>query len=992
MVLKKIFFRISFYNGKADTYILLFLHQMIRFRFKYCIFLLLIFVFSYSGIAQVKEIGNPYIRNYPRKITQAGQQNWMIEQGADDLMYFANNEGLLEFNGFDWVVHALPNRSVVRSLKYQNQKIYVGGFNEIGYFSRQDNGKLKYTSFLSKIPEEYADFGDVWKIYMIDNQIIFQSFKFIFYFVNGELERIIAAPDNFHFSFEVDGELYVNDLKMGLFRVAPERLVPVYGVDFLKGKEIWAMEAIEDGILIATADEGLFLYKNFQLQVLKTPASNYLKSNQIYSFTRLKDKKLAFGTVQNGLLICSERGEIIKILNRKNGLQNNTVLSLKQDRFENLWLGLDNGIDYLEINSPFSYFGLADGLSAGYASADYKGALYLGTNQGVFYKSWDKLTNEEKFEEFALIDGTRGQVWSLGKFDDQLICGHNKGFLQIENGKARVICNNPGGWLLKAVPNKPDLLLGGTYGGFILLEKKNGKWSYGGQVKGFTESARVFEWENDSTLWMSHGLKGVYKLIFNDTYTSIVQAALYGKNKGLPSNFSLEINLLDGQIVVASTSGIYTYNSLDDKFYYNQELTSKFNGFMPLKIFEDKKKNVWFFTENNLGVLRMQEDGSQILISTPFTSISNSYINGFQYLNPINETNILFGSDIGFIHYNPGKLKKYDYTFNTFIDKVDFIKADSVLSQTNITSIDLTKNPFENRQNHFVFSFVATDYENSDHLLYSTKLEGYSDGWDAWSPQRTREYTNLKYGAYTFKVRSKNGYNSIGNEAKFSFVINPPWFRTWWAFILYGFTFVLLALLLYYLIKRQANVLKRKEKIEQLRIRRQNENRMKREKLQAEKELIRIKNEQLRAEMISKDKELANSTLQMIQKNKLLNRLKVELDKMNSKTSDELIQNQNQALIRRINREIEDKNQWRVFEEHFEAVHETFLKKIKTEFPDLTPRELKLAAYLRLNISTKEIALLMNISTRGVEVARYRLRKKFKLKRDQSLLDFILNY
>ncbi|MBN2236959.1 MAG: hypothetical protein JW729_05335, partial [Bacteroidales bacterium] len=258
--------------------------------------------------------------------------------------------------------------------------------------------------------------------------------------------------------------------------------------------------------------------------------------------------------------------------------------------------------------------------------------------------------------------------------------------------------------------------------------------------------------------------------------------------------------------------------------------------------------------------------------------------------------------------------------------------------------------------------------------------------------KRTREYTNLEAGSYTFRVQAKNGFNTISKEAFYTFRILPPWYKTWWAFIGYGILVLIFVWFLVYLAKIQASILKRKEKIEQLRIRRQNENKIKREMLLAEKELIRLKNEKLKVEMLAKDKELANSTLQMIQKNKLLNRLKGELDKMNSKTTDDIIRSQNQALIRRINKEIEDKNQWRVFEEHFEAVHEEFLKRLKEQYPNLSPKEQKLATYLRLNISTKEIALLMNISARGVEIARYRLRRKFNLDRDNNLLEFILNF
>jgi ligand-binding sensor domain-containing protein/DNA-binding CsgD family transcriptional regulator len=949
-------------------------------------------ILSLNTLGQVKKIGHPSIHSFPRKITQAGQQNWGIDQDQLGIMYFANNDGLLEFNGFDWLVHPLPNNSAVRSVKAINEQIFVGGFNEFGFFERDYLGHLNYQSLIELLPEDKQNFGDIWKIYKINNHIIFQCYKYIFFYDGTKISRIIPAPGLFHFSFELNGELFVNDLNYGLFRVAPKRLVLIPGLEKLKGKEIWGMLPYQEGILLATADDGLFFFKNFKLVPWETPTSKYLQKNQVYSLLRLKDNNLAFGTIQNGLLISSNQGEILKILNLKNGIQNNTILSLKQDSELNLWLGLDNGIDYVKINSPFSYFDASDDLSAGYASTIFKDYLYLGTNQGVFYKSLDDLNSAEGDAKFSIIENTRGQVWSLNTYQDILICGHNKGFYEINKNKAKQICNNPGGWELKPIPAKKNMLIGGTYNGFVILEKKGQHWVYKMDVKGFEESARVFEWENDSVLWMSHGLNGVYKLTFNTTYSRISSVQLYGKKDGLPSNFSLEINRLDNKIIVASSEGLYSYHPSTDRFERNVAETEKFKGLFPLKIKEDKIGNIWFFTRDKLAVLRKQEDGRLVLIQTPFTAIENEFVSGFQHLNPISDTDIYIGLDNGFVHYNPNQPKIYTYDYQTYITRINYSASDSLLDLSNIVHLDARLHHFNSKENQISFSYAANDFENSDKLLYSTKLVGYDKDWQAWTKNRTKEYTNLSDGEYNFNVRAKNNYGKISKSANFQFIINPPWYNTWQAYLVYLVLLFLLILLIIKLYKNQTRILKRKEKIEQLRLRRQNENRIKREMLQTEKELIRLKNDQLRSEMLAKDKELANSTLQMIQKNKLLNRLKTELDKLNTKTDDEMIRHHNRSLIRRINREIEDKNQWKVFEEHFEAVHEAFLKRLKTAYPDLSPRELKLAAYLRLNISTKEIALLMNISPRGVEIARYRLRKKFKLDRSTNLLNFILNF
>ena len=93
-------------------------------------------------------------------------------------------------------------------------------------------------------------------------------------------------------------------------------------------------------------------------------------------------------------------------------------------------------------------------------------------------------------------------------------------------------------------------------------------------------------------------------------------------------------------------------------------------------------------------------------------------------------------------------------------------------------------------------------------------------------------------------------------------------------------------------------------------------------------------------------------------------------------------------VIRQINKEIEDKDQWALFERNFNQVHEEFFKKLAQINNKLTPKDLKLCAYIKMNLSNKEIAPLMNITVRGVETHRFRLKKKLDLK-EKNIFEFI---
>ena len=196
----------------------------------------------------------------------------------------------------------------------------------------------------------------------------------------------------------------------------------------------------------------------------------------------------------------------------------------------------------------------------------------------------------------------------------------------------------------------------------------------------------------------------------------------------------------------------------------------------------------------------------------------------------------------------------------------------------------------------------------------------------------------------------------------------------------------------YYLRKRILKA-RLREKIKQEKRFAQREKMFKEQTALSEKEIVQLRNESLRNEMTFKNKELANATLHLIQKNKTLTYLKEDLGKLLKNIPSDSPEKQNvNNLLKKINKDLRNEKSWELFNSYFDEVHQDFIARLKSQHKDLTPKELRLCAYLRMNISTKEIAPLMNISIRGVEISRYRLRKKLKLEHDKNLTDFILTF
>jgi ligand-binding sensor domain-containing protein/DNA-binding CsgD family transcriptional regulator len=963
------------------------------------LYLLAQFFFS-PGYAQIKNIGIPFIRNFPKREYKAGTQNWSIAQDQRGFMYFANNEGLVVFDGVVWHLYKMPNSSITRSVYIdKSENIYVGAYNELGKMVFGSNGKLEFKSLKKYIPSYYQNFDDIWNITSFEGKIIFQSYSSAFVYDNDTSFTVIKAPVRFQSSYKVNEKLFFNDIEKGLFELRSGQLVPLAGCESLNGEEIWSVLPFSGGdqLLISTLTKGVFIYKEGKLRPWQVPVNAYLKKNQIFSAIVVQGHYFAFGTIQDGIIIVNSSGEIIQHINRKKGLQNNTVLKVFADRSGDLWLGLDNGIDYININSPITFLKQSEGIGTGYTSIIHNGKLYLGTNQGLFVKDWDGSDNNSSLR---MIPNTSGQVWYLGVHDGVLICGHNNGTYVIEGEVARQICKIPGGWKYHILKRFPNYLIGGTYSGMILFKKENTEWRFVGKIKGFDESFRVFEEDSDGNLWMSHGFKGIYKISFGSSLESVKSFRYFTIKDGLPTNYNLNVFKIKGQILFTTNNGIYQFNAQNEHFEksitFNQ-LFSPITDFSFLK--EDIKGNIWYVawyqSSNKAGVFRSQEGGKLQHITSPFTLLNGKFISGFESIYPFSDDHLFFGTEDGFAHYSPTAHFSFNPKFSTFITKAVASNIDSTFFYGNNHGAgDATvqeRYSFRYPKNAFKFYFASPVYDNPESVEYSFKLSGLSSDWSLWNSSSSVEFALLPEGNYVFSVKARNSVGVESKEDVLPFSIRPPWYRSGFAIMGYVALFILLALFSMWVFIQRIEISRRKERLKHLKAYRQKERDYIQQVSLSEKKIIKLKNETLKSEMIHRDKELANQTMDLIRKNKFLAKIKEELEKIKMSSNDDLLKEKISSLVSKIDKDIDHNKQWEVFETAFDDVHEDFLNRLKVKFPALTPKELRLCAYLRMNISTKEIAPLMSISIRGVEICRYRVRKKLNIDRDTNLTSLIID-
>lgn len=926
--------------------------------------LFFLIAFTFFGFAQ--EL--PPIVKYPQSAYSAGIQNWMISQDSKHFLFFANNDGLLEFNGSSWTLYPSPNETIMRSVKVVGDKIYTGCYMEFGYWTRNKNNQLDYTSLSKKIKNKIIDDEQFWNILNYEQWIIFQSLNQIYvYDTKTDKFTVITPKNRILKSFEANDSLYFQVENEGLFEIENGKSKIVSNSSIALSNKIVGIFSIDEGLLIETQSHGFYTFINGLFSPFFSEVDEQIASSSVYSSQQLSDKSFAVGTVSNGIFIISAEGKLKYHITQNKGISNNTVLSLFEDIDKNLWIGLDNGINCLNLQSPIKSFSDNTGfLGTVYTSLLYDGKLYVGTNQGLFYKNYNS------DDSFLFIKGTKGQVWSIFENQGTLFCGHDSGTFIIENGNARPIFSASGTWKFEKIPGRNDLLLQGNYFGISVLQKINNEWKFRNKISGFDYSSKYFEITNSHDVYVSHEYKGVFRFKLDNDFTkassvTTFQTPAKGKNASLTK--------FNNVIYYANKEGIFKLNESKKVFERDKALSTVFENdeYTSGKLIVDNSNKLWLFSKNYIHYFTLSKLSNQLKINTiPISSSLTNTMLGYENITQLSNSTYLIGTTDGYYKININDLSFKNNSVS--ISAVIINKLDEKPIYCSVKD----NSKFSHDENNIIFNYTVPEYNKYIYTEYQYLLEGLQEEWSDWSAKTATNFKNLPPGDYVFKVRAKIANSTPENIAVYSFTIKKPWYTTNLSILIYLILGFLLAVYIHKTYKK--NYREKEQKLIE-----ENNLLLEIAALENEQQLMKLKNEQLSSDMDNKNRELAVSTMSLIKKNELLSLIKEDLKQTPDDGNKSI-----KSVISTITKNISEDDTWNVFKEAFDNADNDFLKKVKQAHPSLTPNDLRLCAYLRLNLSSKEIAPLLNISVRSVEIKRYRLRKKMDLPHEQGLVEYIL--
>jgi ligand-binding sensor domain-containing protein len=940
-------------------------------------------------------IGVPEVINYTKTIYGAGTQNRGIVQDKNGVMYFANYEGLLSFDGNYWKNYPLSNKTVVRSVALgRDNRIYVGGQDDFGYFSPGTNGRLVYTSLKNLLPVKNYSFSDVWFTVSYGNDIFFMSRERIIQLSNNIL-TVYPAASEWLFLGESNNQLIAQDGKNGLLEFKAGIWSPFLSHAVLHPN--YLVTCIfpygTDSSFISTVNTGFYILHHNSITPFKISSPNPFVNERVLTAIAVNNNWLAIGTYLDGVYIVDKNGKVIQNISRKEDLQLNNVLKLFEDNNKNLWLGLDNGIDFVVFSNAIKHIypeKLNEGL--GYTSIVFNNRLYLGTSNG-FYSL--PITDREDLSfstgNFKSIPGAKGSTFGLSVVNGQLLVGHHDGAFQVKGDEISPLDLHTSFWTFLPYANvlPSNIILGGCDMGINFFQYENGQFISRGSISGFDASAQYIAIENNS-IWTAHPYRGVYKINMNQPDHPAIK--LYTEKNGLPSYLKNHLFRVKNHVVITTERGIYEYNEKTDSFSLSPYFRNLFGEKNIRYLTEDDLGNIWFIEDNNLGVIDYSTGEPETI---DFPELNGKMVADFEHIYPYNKKNVFVGAEKGFYHINYENYKKNHYKMLAQIRSVKISgKTDSILFGGYFGEIgqirpqqrdSVYKIPTQWSSIHFEYSSPL--YEAQKSVKYSYMLQGFEREWSSWSDRSEKDYTNLSAGTYTFMLKSRNNKGEESAISSYSFIILPPWYQTNIAIALYLIGFVGFNFLFYKWLRKQFKRQQERHEREQKRLQYLHQLEMDK----SEKEIVKLRNEKLETELGHKNKELASTAMHLVQKGELLGNVREELIRLKKGHKGQGSPDEFKKMLKILNEENKIDKDWEQFAVHFDLVHSNFLQMLKSVYPFLSAHEQKLSAYLRMNMSSKEIAKLENISVRGVEISRYRLRKKLKISPDTKMFDFLVD-
>ena len=857
----------------------------------------------------------------------------------------------------------------------------MGSQGEFGFY--HDN--WQYESLTHLIPEGHREFTEVWDVYLINSKVFFCTFQGIFSY-DGQKIEVIKPKQEFERSFLINEQIFTQDQSGQLYEVVGNQLNSSYQ-QTLQKEIIAGLIAQNNGLLIIY-NSGLIEFSTpYDASPEHKKLSAALRGTFVNHVTQLSDNRLAIATQRAGLFLYDLQTEQIEHLSTQNGLESNACLRTFQDYAGNLWVGMQNGIALVHVNAPFRLLSQEINLQgSGYDALETAEGTYFTTSNGIFFLARDA-------DKCLFLEGTEGPAYRIQEIAGKIYAGHHTGLFLLKGARAIRKANTDGLWQVKQLRSKPGFAVGGTYSGLFLFKiNAQGELEPMQAITGFNASSRFMEEDNQGNLWVGQYYLGLYRLSFSAGLTTVEVQNISDQSE-LPIKEQIILSRINDELYLATRMGIYRIATESGALEKAQEFAEI--GQQPVYLLaQDEKNRIHIITEDFIAYYNPISDHNHQFVRSSLYQLRYHLNNDLLHLSAGTGSGVLFSANDGFIHYDP-LVENIRSDYLMVIRQIaDLKQGQSIYLRSPFAPAEqsLPRLSIKARARLLKIDVDFFQFNGLENQQFRYQLQGLEEDYGDWTNSAIKEYTNLEEGDYTLKVQTRNQVGQITEGLSYKFTIQAPFYKSITAQIIY----LLLGLTSIFLLTRvQKQRYKRKtakKEKEQQKILAQKQEKLRSIKQKKDQELLKLKEAKIKSELQHINNLLAASTMNLVVKNEFIESIKNDLKAIKQKSERKETRREIEKIVKEIETNLRVQEDWEQFQYHFDAVHGDFLSRLREDFPDISPNEQKLCAFLRMNLQTKDIANILGISVRGVEVARYRLRKRLNLKKGQNLSKFILEY
>lgn len=915
----------------------------------------------------------PVVTNYTSTEYNGGLQNWDISQDAGGTMYIANNNGVLVYDGYTWQKFSMPGNALVRSVLCDGDRIYVGSTQEFGYMSADGDGYLQYHS-LWKLIKGYTPHNDeIWRIIKDKSgKIIFQSFCSWFEYDGKTVQFHYNPKQTPLFFYKVSGEIYAQLIHSGLYKLQHGQYSPILSRESVNNDDVTGILPYRNGsILLFTQHSGLFVFDGTKVIPFHTSADNLLKSGLINRVTAFRHGNgFVVGTVNDGVMAFDNNGNLLWRYNTASLLDNNTVLGLYCDRQNNIWVACDIGIALVHSGSPYSALGdNFHPLGMVFDIMNTTAGLYVATNQATYlYRNG----------MMAKVAGTDGQNWHISSFGGKLIVGNNKGILHINGLNATWLPES--GYSSSTALHRlstndqgtGEYIIESTYSDLCIYQDVGGKLFFRNIVKGFTAPIKQFQIDAHGNIWAVNMVKGMYCIKLSPDMRRVEKVKYIPSLDASSVASPINVTKLLGTIIFSD--GVHIRRlSENGKLVPYDDLERLTHGDIISATRVDNER-AWIASSRGYMLISSKSGKLKSLIAIPATFFNSecSDNNNKVYVNG-NYAYLCMNDVIGRVDMRQNESSNGGFS-KLWIRHTESIKPDG--SGTVPIAINGSDPAI---YGNVTITLGFANYSR-EQLSFVYTLEGNGKKIKGEKTIPVLSFSNLSYGSYALHVDVTDANGRVLNSIDYSFHYPRPMYLSWFAWCLY----ILVFLTISYFVTRwlvRRTMAKKQAQMEEERIRQEL-------RIAEQNRIIEEQKKQLLEEQLKdKGKEIASLTMSGIRQKQQMKEIREELNNGSHKLSKQSIQ----SMLSHITDDADTDTYWDIYNENFDLIHKNFFRNLRKLNPSLTANDMKFCALLRLNLSTKEIAKFTGLTLRGVEGARYRLRRKLNIPKDQSITQFLLD-